>query len=143
MQIACPKKLFLLTGVSACLSKPESQVTVLLRPVTTLNNRNGPFIVDGTKFSKADQVSFCKRYSIQTFNFTKVSTDIEDIEQHICDTITSLYSDDGLILIGGYQSSVSTVDLVLFKEDAGTNFDNFIDIKVLNFENDQWGLDDS
>ena len=102
MQDACPNKLFLLTGISACISNPDTEVTVLLRPVKTINDKNGPFHVDGAKFSKADQVSFCKRYIVRSLNFTKAGTEIEDIELLISQTITKLYENEGLILIGGY-----------------------------------------
>ena len=104
MQSACPNKLFLLTGISACISNPDTHVMVLLRPVKTINDKNGPFHVDGAKFSKADQVQFCKRYIVRSLNFTIAGTEIEDIELLISQTITKLYENEGLILIGGYQS---------------------------------------
>ena len=121
---------------------------VLLRPVTTINDKNGPFSVDGAKFSRSDQTSFCRRYVIKTINFIQQTKDrddsIETIQTTISDTITNLYEKDGLILIGGFQSSETTLDLVLFKEDVGTKIaGNEIEINILHFEDSQWGKDDS
>ena len=88
-------------------------------------------------------MSFCKRYIVRSLNFTIAGTEIEDIELLISQTITKLYENEGLILIGGYQSDFDRVDFVLFKEDVGSSYSNELEIHILNFENEEWGVDDS
>ena len=97
--------------------------------------------MDGARFTKTDQASFCKRYSVQSVKFAEQQQksggngdDIEKIKNLIATKITSLYETKGLILIGGFQSSDTTLDLVLFKEDEGTTVENEIEINILHFE---------
>lgn len=69
--------------------------------------------------------------------------DIEKIKALLAAKIKELYVTKGLILIGGFQSSSSTVDLLLFKEDEGTGEANQIELSIKNFSSSQWGVNDN
>ena len=102
---ATSNKVFLPTGITASVSAPKNEIMVLMREVSTINEQNGPYLVNtkdsGAKVSNTKITQICQRFSLRTINFLANGADLEQIKGQLINEI-KLIMMQGLKLVGGY-----------------------------------------
>ena len=94
-------KIFLPTGFSPSVTKPDKELMILMRNIETINDRNGPYKLLKTP-SAGEIPKLCSRFVLREVNYTKKGFEVEDIKAFLTEDICSSLSANNLRLLGGY-----------------------------------------
>ena len=84
------QKVFLPTSVSASVSAPDRDIMILMRNMTTINQKNGPYqLRKGRVFTPAEFPKLSQRFILRTVDFTSQGSSLKKIKAALFEDILS------------------------------------------------------